>query len=82
MGGRMIVRDSAHKHHISTNDSIQAASEPLFTAPLDDENPQRELRLGFDTRGRLLETVVLTWDDGTEENIHSMKDRKQYLDLL
>jgi hypothetical protein len=78
----MIVRDSAHKHRISEADSIQAASEPLFTAPLDEENPQRELRLGFDTRGRLLETVVLTWDDGTEEIIHSMKARKQYLNLL
>lgn len=49
---------------------------------LDDDNPQRVLRLGFDTRGRLLEVVVLLWDDGTEELIHCMRARKKYLRLL
>ena len=47
-----------------------------------EENPQRELRLGFDTIGRLLEVVVIIWDDGTEEVIHSMRARKQYISLL
>jgi hypothetical protein len=78
----MIVRDSALKHQINVSDTTQAASEPLFIAPLDEDNPQRELRLGFDTSGRLLELVVIIWDDGTEEVIHSMKARKQYLELL
>jgi hypothetical protein len=78
----MIVRDSALKHQIKPSDTIQAATEPLFIAPLDEENPQRELRLGFDTVGRLLEVVVIIWDDGTEEVIHSMKARKQYIGLL
>lgn len=49
---------------------------------LDEDNPQRELRLGFDTHARLLELVVLIWDDGTEEVIHSMIARKQYLTLI
>lgn len=40
------------------------------------------MRLGFDTLGRLLELVVLIWDDGTEELIHSMKARPQYTSLL
>ena len=31
----------------------------LAGGPLDDENPQRELRIGLDTAGRLLEIVVL-----------------------
>lgn len=31
---------------------------------------------------RLLEIVVLIWDDGTETIIHSMKARKQYRALL
>jgi len=78
----MILRSSARKHGIKEADTVQAAEEPLFLASLDDDNPQRELRLGFDTQGRLLETVVLIWDDGTEEVIHSMKARKQYLSLL
>jgi hypothetical protein len=82
MGITMIVRNSALKHQIKESDTKQAAIEPLFIAPLDEENPQRELRLGFDTLGRLLEVVVLIWDDGAEEVIHSMKARKQYFDLL
>ena len=49
---------------------------------MDDEHPGREFRLGFDTKGRLLELVVLTWDDGNEEIIHAMKARRQYLKLL
>lgn len=30
----------------------------------------------------ILETVVLVWDSGTEEIIHAMKCRSQYLSLL
>lgn len=71
----MEVRRSATKHGIEPEGCA-------FHAPLDDENPQRELRLGFDTSMRLLELVVLLWDDGTETIIHSMKARKQYRSLL
>lgn len=49
---------------------------------LDDESPARQLRLGFDTQGRLLETVVLVLDSGNELVIHAMKARPQMLDLL
>lgn len=38
---------------------LQAAGFPLWLEPLDDDLPQRELRLGFDDSGRLLELVVL-----------------------
>jgi hypothetical protein len=78
----VIVRASARKHGVSDNDASAAASAPLVSGPLDDENPQRQLRIGFDTRARLLETVVLVWDDGTEEVIHAMKCRPQYRDLF
>lgn len=78
----MRVRPSARKHGISAEDSTQAAAGAIYVAPLDEENPQRELRLGFDRHARLLELVVLLWDDGTEEIIHSMPIRKQYLTLL
>lgn len=54
----------------------------MYVAALDNEHPQRELRLGFDHHARLLELVVLLWDDGTEELIHSMPARKQYIALL
>jgi hypothetical protein len=36
----------------------------------------------FDTGARLLETVVLIFEDGTELVIHAMPCRKKYLDLL
>lgn len=44
--------------------------------------PYRELRLGFDTQARLLETVVLTLESGDEIVIHAMPARRKYLDLL
>ncbi|WP_221739660.1 hypothetical protein [Arachnia propionica] len=44
--------------------------------------PQRELRLGFDTQARLLETVVLIFRSGDEMIIHAMPARKQFWDLL
>ncbi|HEY1155869.1 MAG TPA: hypothetical protein VGE95_06240 [Arthrobacter sp.] len=78
----MIIRHSASKHGISSDDVIEAATWPLVSVPLDDEVPRRFLRLGFDTHSRLLELVVLVWDDGTEEIIHAMKCRPKYLELL
>ncbi|KXU19589.1 hypothetical protein VV38_13685 [Clavibacter nebraskensis] len=79
---RVIVRASARKHGVADEDAMAAASTPLVSGPLDDEEPQRQLRVGFDTAARLLETVVLVWDDGTEEVIHAVRCRPQYLDLL
>ena len=49
---------------------------------LDEESPARQLRLGFDTQGRLLETVVLAFDNGNELVIHAMKARPQMRELL
>jgi len=77
------VHPSALKHGVSTEDAIQAAEWSLWIEPLDgDGPPQRELRLGFDTNARLLETVVLVFASGEEMVIHAMPARKQYLDLL
>nr|WP_062379446.1 hypothetical protein [Demequina pelophila] len=78
----MRVHASALKHGISEDDAAQAASWPLWVEDLDDESPARQLRLGFDTRGRMLETVVPTFDPGNELVIHAMKARPQMLDLL
>ncbi|WP_422114629.1 hypothetical protein [Brachybacterium sp. UNK5269] len=78
----MRVRPSATKHGIDPEDSIYAARTAVYVAALDDEHPQCELRLGVDHHARLLELVVPLWDDGTEELIHSMPARKQYIALL
>ena len=48
----------------------------------DDDWPHRELRLGFDSAGRLLEVVVLTFKNDDELVIHAMPARKQYRRLL
>lgn len=47
-----------------------------------EDSPARQLPLGFDTQGRLPETVVLVFDSGNELIIHAMKARPQMLDLL
>jgi hypothetical protein len=78
------VHDSALKHGVLPEDAVQAADWPLWIEPLDEEEnwPHRELRLGFDTEARLLETVVLVFESGDEMAIHAMPARKQYWDLL
>ncbi|GAA2231664.1 toxin [Herbiconiux moechotypicola] len=78
----MRVHPSALKHGVDPEDSIQAATWPLWVEDLDDDSPARQLRLGFDTGGRLLELVVLRFDSGNELLIHSMKARPQMFDLL
>lgn len=45
----MIVRASALKHGVTEENAIAAAGAPLIEGPLDEENPQRQLRVGFDT---------------------------------
>ncbi len=63
---------------------MQAADWPQWIEPLDDEDdwPQRQLRLGFDTEARFLETVVVVFEGGEETVIHAMPARKQFWDLL
>ena len=79
----MKVHPSALKHGVSAEDAIQAAEWAVWIEPLgEDGQTQRELRLGFDTRARLLETVVLVLPSGEELLIHAMPARKKYLDLL
>lgn len=78
----MRVHDSAAKHGIDPLDAIQAATWAVWIEDLDEDSPARQLRLGFDTAGRLLETVVLVFDSGNELIIHAMKARAVYTDLL
>lgn len=78
----MRVHDSARKHGVEPEDAVYAATWPIWTDELDEDSPARQLRLGFDTRGRLLETVVLVFDSGHELIIHAMKARPQTISLL
>lgn len=79
----MKVHRSAFKHGVLPEDAIQAADISLWIEPLEeDEWPHRELRLGFDTQARLLETVVLIFRSGEEMVIHAMPAQRQFWDLL
>lgn len=78
----MRIHKSALKHGVRERDATQAATWSLWVEDLDDDSPSRQLRLGFDTAGRLLETVVLVFDSGNELVIHAMKARPQMYDLL
>lgn len=79
----MRVHPSALKHGVLAEDAMQAAEWSLWIEALDDDGPpDRELRLGFDSSARLLETVVLVFASGEEMVIHAMPARKQYWDLL
>ncbi|MPV49035.1 toxin [Pseudactinotalea sp. HY160] len=79
----MTVHDSALKHGVRPEGSIRAAEPALWIEPLEDEGwPHRELRLGFDTPSRLLDTVVLMFRSGEEIVIHAMSARRQYWGLL
>ncbi len=80
----MNIHDSARKHGVQDEDVLQAAGWPQWIEPLDDVDdwPHRELRLGFDTHARLLETVVLVFEGGSELVIHAMPARKAYWGLL
>ena len=78
----MKVHASALKHGVLTDDAVQAATWAVWIEDLDKNNPSRQLRLGFDTHGRLIETVVLVFDSGNELVIHAMKARPQMIDLL
>jgi len=76
------VHDATRKHGVHPADAVHAATWPVWIVDLDDDSPARQLRLGFDAHGRLLETVVLTFDSGNELITHAMKGRPQFLDLL
>jgi hypothetical protein len=79
----VLQEDAGRCEAVETAPGVQSADWPLWVEPIEDSDwPRRELRLGFDTQARLLETVVLTFESGNEMVIHAMPARKQYWDLL
>ncbi|MBS1847955.1 MAG: toxin [Actinobacteria bacterium] len=78
----MKVHKSAMKHGVDPADARRAAEWPIWVVDLDEDGPARQLRLGFDNHGRLLEPVVLTFDSGNELVIHPMPARRETMDLL
>jgi hypothetical protein len=68
----------------SPDQNIRHAATHFLIYPLTDSDsgPQRELWLGPDLAGNLLEIVVLLLDDGRSLIIHAMRMRPKYRDLL
>ena len=78
------IHRSARKHyvkdHLDDEDLYYAFDHALSSRPLDDgDDPRRWLVLGVDESGRVLELVVLVFDDSYELLIHAMKARKQFM---
>lgn len=78
----MEVHRSARKHGVADVDSVRAASEPVMVIEVTDSEPPKEIRVGFDTAGRLLETVVLLLDEERTLVIHAMAARRRYVEEL
>ncbi len=81
----MQVNPSARKHGFSDEDIRHAGTRFLVAYPQDEEvgdGPRRELRLGPDRAGNLVEVVVLIFDDNRELAIHAMRMRPSYRRLL
>ena len=78
----MEVHRSARKHGVADVDSVRAASEPVMVIEVESSEPPKEIRVGFDTAGRLLETVVLLLDDERTLVIHAMTARRRYVEEL
>ncbi|WP_344082677.1 hypothetical protein [Luedemannella helvata] len=81
----MEIHRSARRHDITDAAMLHAATNRLVAYPLQDDEelgPRRELRLGPDRAGNLLEIVVLLLDDDRQLIIRAMRMRPKYRDLL
>jgi hypothetical protein len=76
------IHNSALKHGVTAEDARHAITNWVYASTLSEDHPARELRLGFDPAGRLLELVVVRFDSGNELLIHAMKARRQYWNFL
>jgi hypothetical protein len=73
------IADSARKHDLSDEDILHAVRHPIHIVPGD----RRDLFIGADRSGRLLEVVILD-DDPNEDPviIHAMPLRPKFHDYL
>ena len=79
----MEVHHSARRHGVQDDDIRHATDHPLVVVDLDpDADPPKQLVIGPDRAGNLLEVVVLTLIEEQLLAVHAMPLREKYFYLL
>jgi hypothetical protein len=81
MDVRIEFHPSAFKHRITEADIRWAVKTFIYEEPSEDEI-DKYLLIGFDTKGNLLEIMYNTIDEQTIHVFHAMKCRSAYIPLL
>jgi hypothetical protein len=77
------IHRSARRHGVDDASILHATDRPLVVVDLDPESdPPRELVIGPDQAGNLLEVIVLVLADERLLAIHAMPLRAAFHDLL
>jgi hypothetical protein len=77
------IHRSARRHGVTDADIRHATGHPLVVIDLDpDSDPPKELAIGPDQAGNLLEVIILVLADDRLLAIHAMPLRSTFHDLL
>lgn len=75
----LTILESARKHGIADED-IERAWNRYIQQITERDDPPKVIRIGFDTRARLLEIGGEIYPDGRGKIFHAMPARKKYLE--
>lgn len=79
----MEIHRSARRHGVTDSAIRHAADHPLVVVDLDpDSDPPKQLAIGPDQTGNMLEVIVLVLADDRILAIHAMALRRTFYDLL
>jgi hypothetical protein len=73
--------ESSHKHGVSEED-IRSAMETFLADGTFEDDPEKFLLIGFDTKGNLIEVMYNYSDKQAVFVFHAMKCRKEYLSQI
>jgi hypothetical protein len=77
------IHPSARRHGVRDEDIRHAVEHPLVVVDLDAEaDPPKELVVGPDRAGNLIEVILLTLANDRSLAIHAMPLREKYRGLL
>lgn len=75
------ILESALKHGIDEVDILQVWGRHLAQFR-EREEPVKYIRIGFDTKARLLEVGGEIYPDGSEKIFHAMRARNRYIERI